>query len=49
MASIKEPKLDIDILDSEKSAIAIADGHHNGLEIVSKDWDDNEEKKLKLK
>lgn len=53
MASIKEPKLGVDILDSEKSGISIADSYHNGLDVassaISKDWDDKEEKRLKFK
>lgn len=53
MASIKEPKLDVDVLDSEKSGVSIADSYHNGLDVasstISKDWDDKEEKRLKFK
>lgn len=45
--------MDVDVADSEKSAIAIADSYHSGLDVtssaISKDWDDKEEKKLKLK
>ena len=45
MAALKEP-FDEDVVDTEKNGLAVSD---SDVSRMVKDWDDQEEKKLKFK